>query len=46
MARVVVLGAGPMGLAAARRAVALGHDVDVLEAAAARRIDEPRAPDD
>ena len=32
MARVVVLGAGPMGLAAARRAVALGHDVDVLEA--------------
>ena len=32
MARVVVLGAGPMGLAAAGRAATLGHDVDVLEA--------------
>src|SRR5215468_8883968 len=32
MARVVVLGAGPMGLAAAQRAATLGHDVDVLEA--------------
>jgi len=32
MARVVVLGAGAMGLAAAYRAATLGHDVDVLEA--------------
>ena len=33
MARVVVLGAGAMGLAAAHRALALGHDVTLLEAA-------------
>jgi protoporphyrinogen oxidase len=32
MARIVVLGAGPMGLAAAHRAVGLGHEVDLLEA--------------
>ncbi len=32
MARVVVLGAGPMGLAAAYQAAKLGHQVDVLEA--------------
>jgi protoporphyrinogen oxidase len=32
MARIVVLGAGPMGLAAAHRAVTLGHEVDLLEA--------------
>jgi protoporphyrinogen oxidase len=32
MARVVILGAGPMGLAAAHRAVALGHSVDLVEA--------------
>lgn len=32
MARVVILGAGVMGLAAAHRAAQLGHDVDVLEA--------------
>lgn len=32
MARVVVLGAGPMGLAAAHRAATLGHDVSLLEA--------------
>lgn len=32
MSRVVVLGAGPMGLAAAQRAVTLGHEVDVIEA--------------
>jgi protoporphyrinogen oxidase len=32
MSRIVVLGAGPMGLAAAQRAVTLGHDVDVVEA--------------
>lgn len=32
MARVVVIGAGPMGLAAAHRAVVLGHEVDVVEA--------------
>lgn len=32
MARVVVLGAGPMGLAAAHRACQLGHQVTVLEA--------------
>ncbi|UYO53112.1 NAD(P)/FAD-dependent oxidoreductase [Rhodopseudomonas palustris] len=31
MSRVVVLGAGPMGLAAAHRAVTLGHDVDLIE---------------
>lgn len=34
MARVVVLGAGPMGLAAAHRAAVLGHQVDVVEAMA------------
>src|SRR5262245_45012111 len=32
MTRVIVLGAGRMGLAAAHRAVQLGHQVDVLEA--------------
>ncbi len=32
MARVVVIGAGPMGLAAAHRAVTLGHQVDLVEA--------------
>lgn len=32
MARITVLGAGPMGLAAAHRAVTLGHEVDVIEA--------------
>ena len=32
MAKIVILGAGPMGLAAAHRAVALGHEVDLLEA--------------
>jgi protoporphyrinogen oxidase len=32
MSRIVVLGAGPMGLAAAQRAVALGHVVDLIEA--------------
>ena len=32
MARLVVIGAGPMGLAAAHRAVQLGHAVDVIEA--------------
>jgi protoporphyrinogen oxidase len=32
MARVVVIGAGPMGLAAAQRAVTLGHSVDIVEA--------------
>lgn len=31
MARVVVIGAGPMGLAAAHRAACLGHDVDLVE---------------
>jgi protoporphyrinogen oxidase len=31
MIRTVVLGAGPMGLAAAQRAVTLGHDVDLIE---------------
>jgi protoporphyrinogen oxidase len=36
MARVVVIGAGPMGLAAAHRAVTLGHDVALVEAS-----DEP-----
>src|SRR4051794_30910243 len=34
MARLVVLGAGVMGLAAAHRALALGHTVTVLEASA------------
>ena len=34
MARVVVLGAGAMGLAAAYRALRLGHHVTLLEAAA------------
>jgi protoporphyrinogen oxidase len=34
MARILVLGAGPMGLAAAHRAVGLGHEVDLLEAGA------------
>jgi protoporphyrinogen oxidase len=33
MSRVVVIGAGPMGLAAAYQAVKDGHDVDLLEAA-------------
>ncbi len=33
MARVVVIGAGPMGLAAAYQAVKDGHQVDLLEAA-------------
>jgi protoporphyrinogen oxidase len=32
MARIVVIGAGPMGLAAAHRAVSLGHEVDLIEA--------------
>jgi protoporphyrinogen oxidase len=32
MARVVVIGAGAMGLAAAHRAVSLGHVVDLIEA--------------
>src|SRR6202790_5097697 len=32
MSRIVVLGAGPMGLAAARRAITLGHEVDLIEA--------------
>ena len=32
MSRIVVLGAGPMGLAAAHRAVTLGHEVDLIEA--------------
>src|ERR1700680_1799292 len=31
MARVVILGGGIMGLAAAHRAAHLGHEVDVLE---------------
>jgi protoporphyrinogen oxidase len=31
--KVVVIGSGPMGLAAAHRACKLGHDVDLLEAA-------------
>lgn len=30
--RIVVLGAGPMGLAAAHRAACLGHEVDLIEA--------------
>ncbi|NLS75170.1 NAD(P)/FAD-dependent oxidoreductase [Bradyrhizobium brasilense] len=32
MSRIAVLGAGPMGLAAAQRAVTLGHEVDLIEA--------------
>ncbi|QCK85948.1 NAD(P)/FAD-dependent oxidoreductase [Phreatobacter aquaticus] len=32
MARLVIIGAGPMGLAAAHRAVSLGHEVDLVEA--------------
>jgi protoporphyrinogen oxidase len=32
MSRIVVLGAGPMGLAAAQRAATLGHEVDLIEA--------------
>ena len=32
MKRIVVIGAGPMGLAAAHRAVNLGHEVDLVEA--------------
>jgi protoporphyrinogen oxidase len=32
MSRIVVLGGGPMGLAAAQRAVTLGHEVDLVEA--------------
>jgi protoporphyrinogen oxidase len=32
MSRIVVLGAGPMGLAAAQRAVTLGHEIDLIEA--------------
>jgi protoporphyrinogen oxidase len=32
MSRVVVIGAGAMGLAAAYRAVKLGHQVDLIEA--------------
>ena len=32
MARIVVIGAGAMGLAAAYRAVKLGHEVDLVEA--------------
>lgn len=32
MARIVVIGAGPMGLAAAHRAATLGHEVDLVEA--------------
>lgn len=32
MVRVIVLGAGAMGLAAAHRATTLGHEVDVIEA--------------
>jgi len=34
MSRVLVIGAGAMGLAAAYHAVKAGHDVTVLEAAA------------
>src|SRR5436305_11027093 len=34
MAKVVVLGAGAMGLAAARRALTRGHEVHLIEAAA------------
>ncbi|HXV30924.1 MAG TPA: NAD(P)/FAD-dependent oxidoreductase [Sinorhizobium sp.] len=32
MSRIVVIGAGVMGLAAAHRAVSLGHEVDLIEA--------------
>jgi protoporphyrinogen oxidase len=32
MARLVVVGAGPMGLAAAQRALTLGHEIDLIEA--------------
>lgn len=32
MAKIVILGAGAMGLAAAHRAVVLGHEVDIVEA--------------
>lgn len=32
MSRVVIIGAGAMGLAAAHRAVQLGHEVDLIEA--------------
>ncbi|MHB8885618.1 MAG: NAD(P)/FAD-dependent oxidoreductase [Methylovirgula sp.] len=32
MARIAVIGAGPMGLAAAHRAVTLDHEVDLIEA--------------
>lgn len=32
MSRIVVIGAGPMGLAAAHRAASLGHQVDLVEA--------------
>src|ERR1044072_1433182 len=32
MSHIVVLGAGPMGLAAAQRAVTLGHEVDLIQA--------------
>jgi protoporphyrinogen oxidase len=31
MSRIVVIGAGAMGLAAAHRAVQLGHEVDLIE---------------
>jgi protoporphyrinogen oxidase len=32
LSRIVVIGAGPMGLAAAHRAASLGHQVDLVEA--------------
>ncbi|AVO45517.1 NAD(P)/FAD-dependent oxidoreductase [Phreatobacter cathodiphilus] len=32
MSKIVVIGAGPMGLATAHRAVSLGHEVDLIEA--------------
>jgi protoporphyrinogen oxidase len=32
MSRIVIIGAGAMGLAAAHRAINLGHDVDLIEA--------------
>lgn len=32
MTRIVVIGAGPMGLAAAHRAAVLGHEVELIEA--------------
>jgi protoporphyrinogen oxidase len=32
LSRIVVIGAGPMGLAAAHRAACLGHEVDLVEA--------------